>query len=148
MLFYTAPPLDANPVPEDSQVLGHSLRYLADKARSRADDEKKRKAREIELEATAADRLKQFKTGEDGQKNWLVNERLKSVKKWSEAMEKGTDELYQQLHGENWKEVREQDLARLAVQQEKAFNDQKDNEKFKKARADAKEVAIKGFRWL
>ncbi len=148
IIFYTTPPLDIDPIPEEARTLGHSLRYLADKARNRAADEKKRKAREVELEAAATERLKRIKSNEEGNKNWIVNEKLKAVKKWGEEMEKGTDELYQQLHGENWKEVRERDLARLAVQQDQAFQKHKENEIFKKERANGKEVLIKGFKWI
>ena len=62
VIFFTTPPLDINPLPEEAQSLGHSLRYLADKARHKEEDEKKRKAREIELETAANERLKRMKS--------------------------------------------------------------------------------------
>jgi chromatin structure-remodeling complex subunit RSC1/2 len=63
-------------------------------------------------------------------------------------MERGTDELYKQMHGENWKEIRELDLARLAVQQEEAFKNQKELEKFRHENKENKEVKITGFKWI
>jgi chromatin structure-remodeling complex subunit RSC1/2 len=148
ILFYTTPPLDARPVAEGTANLGHSLRYLADKARSRAADEKKRKAREIELEAAANEKLKRLRTNEKGEKDWLIDDKLESLRSWGADMEKATDELYQELHGENWKEIRQQDLLRLAIRQEQTFNKEKENSEFRKKRAAEREVKIRGFRWI
>jgi chromatin structure-remodeling complex subunit RSC1/2 len=128
--------------------IGHSLRFLADRARNRDIDEKKRKSREIELENAATERLKSLKIDEAGKKNWLVNYKLSALQKWEAEMEKGTDQLYKQLHGENWKEARENDLNKLAVQQEQTFKKQNENRDFQKKRAEAKEVKITGFKWI
>ena len=148
VIFFTTPPLDINPLPEEAQTLGHSLRYLADKARHKEEDEKKRKAREIELEAAANKRLKRMKTDEEGKKNWIIDQKLVSLQQWTTNMERGTDELYKQMHGENWKEIRELDLARLAVQQEEAFKNQKELEKFRHENKENKEAKITGFKWI
>jgi chromatin structure-remodeling complex subunit RSC1/2 len=148
VIFFTAPPLDVNPVPEEAQALGHSLRYLADKARKKEADEKKRKAREAELETAAHDRLKRMKTDQEGKKQWLLDQKIKAMNDWAMNMDKGTDDLYKQIHGENWKEMRELDLCKLAVAQEEALKKQKEIEAFKDAGKKKREVLITGFKWI
>lgn len=145
IIFYTTPPVDIKPVSESVPNLGHSLRYLADKARSREADEKKRKAREIDLEHEAGEKAKRMKLNGELAKGAGAKPVVSSI--W-ETMEKGTDELYKQLHGENWREARERDLNNLAIQQQKTFDKLKDNEDFQKRRAAEKEVKITGFRWI
>ena len=148
IIFFTSPPLDANPVPEEVQNLGHSLRYLADKARNKEADEKKRKAREIELETAATERLKRIKADEEGNKQWILDQKAKALQSWSTDTDKGTDELYKTLHGENWQQMKERDLARLAEQQELAFKRHKELEKFQEERKAKDEVKITGFKWI
>jgi len=148
IIFYTAPPLDANPVPEEKQSLGHSLEYLANKARNKEEVAKKRKAREAELEAEASARLKFRKADEEEKKQLILDQRMKALNKWCVDMNNGTDDLYKQLHGDQWKEMREFDLYKLAAQQEDAFKKQKEIEEFKKTRSKAKGVKITGFNWI
>ncbi|KAL2072320.1 hypothetical protein VTL71DRAFT_11663 [Oculimacula yallundae] len=148
VIFYTTPPLDINPVPQEKQVLGHSLRYLADKARRKEEDDKKRKIRAVELETAAGERLKRMKTSDEGTVNWIVAQKLEALSKWNADMENGTDEMYKQLHGENWQEVRDADLAKLAVEQEQVFEKERELDLFKKKREERKEVKIDGFRWI
>jgi chromatin structure-remodeling complex subunit RSC1/2 len=148
VLFFTAPPLDVDTVPEQTQSLGHSLRYLADKARNKEEDEKKRKAREAELEAEATAKMKRIKTEGQGKQQWIFDNKVKTMLKWCEDMDKGTDELYKQMHGGDWKEIRELDLCKLAVKQEEAHEEQKELGKFRKEREEAKQVRITGFRWI
>jgi chromatin structure-remodeling complex subunit RSC1/2 len=148
IIFFTSPPLDANPGPEEVQILGHSLQYLADKARNKEADEKKRKAREIELETAATEKSKRIKADEEGSKQWILDQKLKALMSWSSDTEKGTDELYKKLHGEKWQQMRELDLAKLAVQQEQSFNKQKELEKFQKESKAKDEVRITGFKWI
>ena len=147
IIFYTSPPLDADRLPEEKKFLGHSLRYLADRARSKEADEKKRKAREIELENEAIERSKRIKADEDSQKQWILDQKVKALKAWSEDTEKGTDELYKKLHGENWQEMRAADVARLVAQQEAAVSKQNELDQFRKEQQAKHEVKITGFRF-
>jgi len=140
--------LDANPVPSDKQSLGHSLRYLADKARNKEEDQKKRKAYAIQLESEASDRLKRMKYDDEGKKQWILDQKLKELTKWCGDLEKGTDDLYKQMHGDNWKEMRAMDLNRLAVLQEEASKRQKEIEAYQKERRQEKDIKITGFKWI
>jgi chromatin structure-remodeling complex subunit RSC1/2 len=145
ILFYTTPPLTNNdPVPAEKQTLGHSLRYLADKARNKQSDAAKRKARELELEAKAIEASKRVKIEQEIERQAMIEINTQLIKKWSYNIDAGTDELYKELHGENWKEVREQDLARLALEQEKATLTKKENLKFETERTAGKELKITG----
>jgi chromatin structure-remodeling complex subunit RSC1/2 len=148
VIFYTTPPLDINPIPQDKQVLGHSLKYLADKARRREEDDKKRKVRAAGLETAAGERLKRLKTSTDGRVCWIVAQKLEALSKWNVDMENGTDEMYKQLHGENWKEARDLALANLAIQQEQALSKERELELFEKRREERKQVKIDGFKWV
>jgi chromatin structure-remodeling complex subunit RSC1/2 len=147
VIFYTAPPLAIPPVPEEKAALGHSLRYLADKARSKDEDEKKRKALEAQLESDASERLKRMRMDAEGKKQWILEQKVEALDKWSKSMEKGTDELYKQMYGEKWKEVRDADLNRLAVQQVEASAKQQDIENWDKMKG-VKDVKITGFKWI
>ncbi|PQE20656.1 rsc complex subunit protein [Rutstroemia sp. NJR-2017a BBW] len=94
IIFYTAPPLDLNPIPEDKQHLGHSLKYLAERVRRKEELEKKRKARAAELEAEVEERTKRIKADEEATKRFLLEAQVKTVEAWCEKMNKGTEELY------------------------------------------------------
>ncbi|TVY81945.1 Chromatin structure-remodeling complex subunit RSC1 [Lachnellula suecica] len=147
VIFFTAPPLDANPIPKEAQHLGHSLRYLADKARNKNADEQKRKAREAELEVEATERVKRMKGTAEGKQKWLFDQKLKALETWESKMENSTDDLYKGLYGDNWKEKRESDLVKLATAQEKAHKEKKELELWHKSLEKRKEVAITGFRF-
>jgi chromatin structure-remodeling complex subunit RSC1/2 len=148
VIFFTAPPLEANPVPEEKRVLSHSLRYLADKARAKEEESKKRKAREAELAAEATAKAKRVKAELESSKSWVTNQKLSAFETWTKNMENGTDELYQQLHGENWKEVRDADLVRLADDQDLAAEKAKELEKFRQDSKGQREVKLTGFKWI
>jgi len=147
VIFFTAPPLDANPIPEDVQHLGHSLRYLADKARSKEADEKKRKAREAKLEAEATARVKRMKEDTDSKQKFLVSQKLKALDVWQSKMKESTDEMYKELYGEDWEQIRDRDLVKLATAQEDAYKQKKELEEWRKEQEKRKEVKITGFRF-
>jgi chromatin structure-remodeling complex subunit RSC1/2 len=147
VIFFTAPPLDSTPITEDTKGLGHSLRYLADKARRKEEDEKKRKIRLVELEEEATQRLKRRKATQETTQQRGFRQNLEAMLEWSEQMDKGTDELYKKMHGDNWRQAREEDLVKLAVKQEEAYKQQKHAEEFQKSR-ESKDVKITGFKWI
>jgi chromatin structure-remodeling complex subunit RSC1/2 len=92
--------------------------------------------------------LKCIKADEEGNKQWILDQKVKALKSWSTETNKGTDELYKTLHGEKWQQVKERDLASLAEQQELAFNKQKELEKFREGRKAKDEIKITGFKWI
>ncbi|KAK0101512.1 hypothetical protein ONS95_006679 [Cadophora gregata] len=148
IIFYTTPPLDVNPIPQEKQDLGHSLRYLADKARRKEEDDKKRKARAACLEITAGENLKKIKTSAEERGSSIFSRKLEALNKWNRDMERGTDDMYRQLYGDNWKEARDIDIANLAVQQEQTFGKEQELDLIRKKREGNKEVKIEGFKWI
>ena len=148
VIFYTTPPLDVNPIPHDKQDLGHSLRYLADKARRKEEDEKKRKARAAGSEIAAGERLKRMKTSTNGRASWVASQKLEALHRWKEDMDSRTDDMYKRLYGAEWKDARDIDVAKLAVQQEQAFKSGQELNLIKKKREERKEVKIDGFKWI
>lgn len=146
--FFTAPPLNLGPVPEKVQVLGHSLRYLADKARNKEADEKKRKARAARLEQEATERLKRIKTDTDDMKQNALVQTATALKRWADGIDRGTDELYKHMHGEDWEKMRKQDLLRLASQQEETLRKRKEMEEFQREVKERNEVKITGSNWI
>lgn len=148
VIFYTTPPLDINPIPQDKQDLGHSLKYLADKARLKEEDEKKRKARTADLEIAAGEKLKRMKANSEGRATWIVSQQVEALGKWKRDMDSGTDDMYKQLYDDNWKEARDLDVVNLAVHQEQAFKRSQELELVRKKREGKKEVKIEGFKWV
>jgi chromatin structure-remodeling complex subunit RSC1/2 len=123
------------------------LRYLADKTRSKEADEKKRKARDAELEAEATSRLKRMKEDSGDKQNWLFNQKLKALEVWNSNTEKGTIELYKKLYGDDWEGMRERDNAKLALAQEASYKQKKELEEWRKGLEKRKEVEITSFRF-
>lgn len=144
VFFYTAPPLVINPVPAEKQNLGHSLRYLADKARNRQSNAQKRKAYEEEREAEALQKSKRAKVDQETGLQAEIETNVNSIKKWSQAVDVGTDAIYQDLYGESWKEMREAALASLSIEQEKATLKQEQVKRFENERKVAKELRLPG----
>lgn len=147
VIFYTSPPLDVNPVPEETRTLGHSLRYLADKARHKEELEKKRKARAAQLEIEALEKMKRMKANNGSKIDLAARQNVKALSSWSEQMEKGTDEMYMQMYGENWKEMRVLHLQKLALEQAEATEKQIDVEAFLKETKGDRDVKITGFKF-
>ncbi|KIN00995.1 hypothetical protein OIDMADRAFT_198053 [Oidiodendron maius Zn] len=146
VLFFTAPPLNVDPVPPKAQVLGHSLRYLADKARNKETDEKKRKARDARLEQEATERTKKMRVEEEGVTQFICDQKAKIFKNWAADIDRGTDELYKRLHGENWEAMRKEDTLKLIARQEAASKEKKELEAFKdelKNREEARNIGLK-----
>lgn len=97
IIFYTSPPLDSNPVLEESKSLGHSLKYLANKVRRKEELEKKRKLRDIELEIEKNEKLKRAKAEAEVRNQAILDTQAKAIKAWTENLEKGTEKLYKHL---------------------------------------------------
>lgn len=148
ILFFTTPPLDANPVPERLRDLGHSLRYLADKARHKEENAKKRKARELNLESEAAAKLQQSKAERELKKQQVIDQVAHAIGEWCNNMSDATDLIYKDLYGDNWKEARELEQLKLAQKQEEASSVQARLAEFRRQQEDKNRVDITGFRWI
>ncbi|KAI9788614.1 MAG: hypothetical protein M1816_006760 [Peltula sp. TS41687] len=107
ILFFTAPPVETLPPYKQGQALGHSVHYLAEKAR-RAEKRKAAAAAaaaagmgmEMEMETTVVQ--KRQKTGADGEREKQQREldeeikrlKLKSLEIWTRQLRDGMEGLY------------------------------------------------------
>lgn len=144
ILFYTTPPLANSSIPAEKAALGHSLRYLADKARNKESDALKRKERDAELQSQSIETSKRAKLDQELAVKSTIETNTTLIKNFSNNIDVGTDKLYQDLHGEQWKEMRDRDIAKLVVEQEKASLAQKENLKFREELEMGKEFRIGG----
>ncbi|KAL3426155.1 chromatin structure-remodeling complex protein RSC2 [Phlyctema vagabunda] len=157
VLFFNQPPLVTTSTLEQGLPLGHSLRYLADKARAKATEDKKRKAETDDLENLASQKLKHVKKGHGGQafNNMVAGEKEKHVTKqaaewllkWTSEHGKGTDLLYQQMYGDEGSQMRKIRDEQIATGRAKAIEDTKEIEDYFKARAESKKVPLTGFKF-
>ena len=147
VIFYTAPPLDVNRVPEETRGVSHSLRYLADKARGKEELERKRKARAAELELEATEKLKRMKANHEAQKELELQMEGEALGVWVAMMEKGTDELFKQMYGDEWEGQRALNAQNLAIKQAEAAARQKERAAYFAQIEKEKEVKITGFKF-
>lgn len=147
VLFFTTPPIDTKSLPEEVTEISHSLRYLADKTRSREAEEKKRKAREIELEAQATEKSKRMKKDLEAIKAWQANQKVNAVDTWQSKMEEGTDKIWKDVYGDEWKGMRDLRLANMVASQEAALKEEMELEEWQKDLQKRNEVPLTGFRF-
>ncbi|KAI6244777.1 Chromatin structure-remodeling complex subunit rsc1 [Erysiphe necator] len=97
VIFFTVPPVDINILPQEAQLLGHSFKYLADKVRNRREDEKKRKAHQLDLELHAAEKIEQQKRSALRKNELMATQCVKAIEKWSSELRKEISNLQKQL---------------------------------------------------
>ncbi|RFU30978.1 hypothetical protein B7463_g5354, partial [Scytalidium lignicola] len=147
-IFFTAPPLDANPIPEHLRNLGHSLRYLADKARHKEENEKKRKAWELELESEANEKLEKSQVAAEARNQQAIDQVAHTIGEFCRNMDDASDLIYKNLYGDNWEEGKEIELLKLARKQEVATSEKVLLAEFQHQQEDKKRVKITGFSWI
>jgi chromatin structure-remodeling complex subunit RSC1/2 len=121
---------------------------LADKARNQEQEEIKRKAQAAQLETEASQKLKRIKSDHEGKKQWILDQKARALTRWCEDMNKGTDDLYKDMHGDEWRQIRDLRLKQLALEQEEAHNKQQEATLFREERNAARDVRITGFKWV
>ncbi|KAH8819579.1 hypothetical protein F5884DRAFT_658857 [Xylogone sp. PMI_703] len=147
-IFFTTPPLDANPIPENLRNLGHSLRYLADKARRKEENDKKRKARELDQEPEADTKLKVSRVEMEKGKHHIVDQVAHAIGEWCRKMDDTTNSIYKDLYGDNWEEGKHFELLKLTRKQETASEEQLRLVEFQRHQEEKKKVSIIGFKWI
>lgn len=113
ILFFTAPPLDVSPVPEATKKqLGHSLKYLAAKAR-----EKREKKPLVVDDKENGPSKHDIKHTVDAQEEVTKRLKLQVTEVLGEQIQAGTESLYRDLYGEDWHTMYEHDQERLKIVQ-------------------------------
>ena len=83
---------------------------------------------------------------EEGVTQFICDQKAKIFKNWAADIDRGTDELYKRLHGENWEAMRKEDTLKLIARQEAASKEKKELETFKdelKKREEARNIGLK-----
>lgn len=118
VLFFTAPPLDASRIPESVANLGHSVRYLAKKARNQEERERKIKEREEQRVIEAENARKRAREEEGAQQQSFKKLRTEALDLLNKKLEAGTKLYYQGLYGDQWQTAQQEDAKRLQSIQE------------------------------
>jgi len=113
VLFFTAPPLDASRIPEPLSKLGHSVKYLAKKARMKEEVERKRRERDELRAAEMETTQKRAREDEVIQQESVKKLRLQAVEALGRSLDAGTRLVYQGIHGDEWEAAMEAEQLRL-----------------------------------
>jgi chromatin structure-remodeling complex subunit RSC1/2 len=133
ILFFTAPPLDTQS--QGKPKLGHSLKYLAKKAR----DEEAKRAKLANQDATARN---DHANGTDGKKRVadeiataetevsreIDQQHLEAAMlPWLAVFDEGTNQIFKDLYGSQWQEVKNAQMAeaygRIEAMQKRAVQE-------------------------
>ena len=91
--------------------------------------------------------MKRLKTDSEDNAKWILEQKMNGMDAWAEQMEKGTDEIYKQMYGEDWKEMRALHLQKLVLEEAEAAEKSRAAKAFLKERKDEQEVEISGFKF-
>ncbi|KAI9879237.1 MAG: hypothetical protein M1830_009168 [Pleopsidium flavum] len=113
VLFFTTPPLDTLPPAKHGEAVGHSVRYLAEKAKriEAIKEKRKREQQVIEEQSSSSKKAKQ----EEEIALAVEVKRLtgKAMQLLGKDVEEGTKGLYRDMLGEKWEEGMGADTKRL-----------------------------------
>lgn len=150
VLFFTAPPYNVPAVPDASKNLGHSLKYRAAKLRERfAAKSQNENAADatvgLKLENGNSNLGTKRKDGPamtDGQGEEIKRSRLNPLEIWSAQITAGTEEIYKNLYGTEWKTVMDAEGVRLAAVQETERARAAESERREREREEAKKIDL------
>ena len=145
VLFFTSPPLDTLPPYKEGAALGHSVRYLAAKAKREALLTEKRQREQAEEPAREEARKKARKAEEEEQKLALRNTTAKALDKLQEQLAEGIRASYRQLSPEHWERDMRMDLDELEKAQAKARRSEQEFAEHERLRREQDFVSITGL---
>lgn len=117
VLFFTAPPLDVPRIPGSAKKLGHSIRYLAAKAQERTPSETKRNITITTTETDGAADLKRKSEEVDERAEEIKRLKGRALEVLGSQIKAGTEEIYKEMNGANWREVMQVDEEKLRLAQ-------------------------------
>ena len=142
VLFFTSPPLDTLPPYKEGAALGHSVRYLAAKAKREALLTEKRRREQAEKPAQEEARKKARRAAEEQQKHVLRNTTVKALDKLQEQLAEGTRVSFRQLSGDNWKMDMDVQLNELEKVQTEAERLGREHEEHERSRREEDRISI------
>jgi chromatin structure-remodeling complex subunit RSC1/2 len=119
ILFFTAPPLDVPRVPGAAKKLGHSIKYLAAKARERASSEAAQNSTAPDAAKDSTPDLKRKTPDKDSRGEEIKRLKSRALEVLGSQIQEGTEKIYKEMYGSEWKEVIQAEEEKLrAVQAE------------------------------
>ena len=109
--------MDTLPPTKPNSAIGHTAKYLAEKIRRRRALIEKRKAEGLpeEKEEQSQPLAKKVRYGIDGDLQRQIDDlTVKTLWRWNEQMQEGTDRILQSLYGEHWEEGKAYEREKLA----------------------------------
>lgn len=110
--FYAVPPLDASRIPEHLEKLGHSVRYLAKKARIEEEKARKIKERDEQQAIEAEESRKRAREEEEVLERAAKKLEIDFWDKVSKDIAAGTENFYKHHYGDEWQLIKQEDDAR------------------------------------
>ena len=117
VLWFTSPPVDTLPPTKPNSAIGHTAKYLAEKIRRRRALEEKRRVEgpPEEKEEQSQPLAKKVRYGVGGDLQRQIDDlTVKTLWRWNEQMQEGTDRIFQSLYGEHWEEGKRYEREKLA----------------------------------
>ncbi|KAL9043805.1 MAG: hypothetical protein Q9214_003017 [Letrouitia sp. 1 TL-2023] len=144
VLFFTAPPLDVLQPMKEGFAVGHTARYLAEKARRQTALREKRKAQGIteDEEEPLAKKPKSALQGNLSDQIHGMRDRALSL--WVEQMQEGTARIYQDIYGSDWEKAANSDAQTLARKQKERILKQTALEAARKQREEKSAFPLAG----
>jgi len=118
ILFFTAPPLDVPRIPGAAKKLGHSIKYLAAKARERAASEAKKDTTTCPVAATDEKaELKRKTPDPDARASEIARLKSHALEVLGSQIQEGTEKIYKEMYGPEWRGVMQAEEERLRALQ-------------------------------
>jgi chromatin structure-remodeling complex subunit RSC1/2 len=119
ILFFTAPPLDVPRIPGAAEKLGHSIKYLAAKAREHNASSATQTATPPNATTDEKPDLKRKTPDADSRASEIPRLKSHALEVLSAQIQGGTEEIYKEMYGPGWKGVMQAGEEKLrAVQAE------------------------------
>jgi chromatin structure-remodeling complex subunit RSC1/2 len=121
ILFFTAPPLDVPHIPGAAKKLGHSIKYLAAKARERTTSSATLADASSTTATDAKLDLKRKTPDIDPRAEEIKRLKSRALEVLGSQIQDGTEKIYRDMYGSEWKEMMLAEEERLkALQTEEA----------------------------
>lgn len=140
VLFFTAPPLDVSPLPSSAKNLGHSIKYLAKKAKENA-AKKDQDSKDVgSVDASGIKRKHEDIDSCNDDEVWAL--KAKAIKVLGLQIELGTDKLYKEQYGADWEKAKRANEAHLREIQEREQRKRRQIERHDRERETNRKVGI------
>jgi chromatin structure-remodeling complex subunit RSC1/2 len=117
ILFFTAPPLDVPRPVLGGRLGGHSLKYLAKKARDEEALAQKQRERDERLESEMREKRKREAEDEERRREEVKRLKSRAIEVLIGKVERGTEEIYEELYNGDAKMVMEEGRMELEKMQ-------------------------------